>query len=488
MSYSRTKTHIDVPAVGVPPGLFGPWKAAFLWISHSEAFMREGVRKYGQSGTTFKISTPARWIVFITNRDIMREIKNDSDALSFHAASQERLSAKYIFSQDLYVNPYHLDLISKKLTQKLTTVIPEVLEEITMAFEENVKIGSEWTAIDNYNIMLKSISRTTSKIFVGLPLCRKQDYLDKVVKFATLASKGGQTIDMFPNILKPVASWFVMDNGAAMRKIMDDVGPIFVERKRMMEEWGDDWTDRPNDAVQWILELAPPNSSIESMCVRIMFLSFAAIHTSSMSITQVLLDLGAHPEFQEPLKEEIESVLQEFGGWSKQALTKMKKLDSCMRESQRMNGVVIASVMRKAMTSQTLSDGTFLPKGTWVIVPTSALHHSEILYENPLEFDPFRYSRMREQPGHEAKHQLVSVDENNLGFGIGNHACPGRFFAANELKILLAYIVCNYEFKIPTNERPTNEFYGISCIPDVKTPLLFRERPGRDESPVHFFK
>jgi hypothetical protein len=58
------------------------------------------------------------------------------------------------------------------------------------------------------------------------------------------------------------------------------------------------------------------------------------------AITHVLLDLAAHPEYQEPLREEVESVLQEFGGWSKQALTKMKKTDSILRESQRMNGAV----------------------------------------------------------------------------------------------------------------------------------------------------
>jgi cytochrome P450 len=58
------------------------------------------------------------------------------------------------------------------------------------------------------------------------------------------------------------------------------------------------------------------------------------------AITHVLLDLAAHPEYQEPLREEVESVLQEFGGWSKQALTKMKKTNSVLRESQRMNGAV----------------------------------------------------------------------------------------------------------------------------------------------------
>ncbi|KII83967.1 hypothetical protein PLICRDRAFT_179995 [Plicaturopsis crispa FD-325 SS-3] len=487
VSYARHKTHINAPTVGVPPGIFGPWKASFLWMSHSEAFLREGVQKYLQSGTTFKISTPSRWLVLVTSRALIQEIKNDTSELSFHAAHQERLSLRYTFSQELYDNKYHLDIISKKLTHKLTTVIPEVLEEIAMALEENMNVNSEWTLIDNYDIMLKTISRTANKIFIGLPLCRKQDYLDAVVEFATRAATSSQTIDTFPDLLKPAVAWLITDNGAAFRAIVTDVGPLFVERKRTMEELGDRWAETPNDAIQWILDLAPPDSSIESMCMRILFLNFAAIHTSSMSITHVLLDLGAHPEFQEPLRQEIESVLREFGGWSKQALTKMKKMDSCIRESQRLNAIEIAPMIRKATKSQTLSDGTFLPKGTWVAVPASALHHSEHLYENPFVFDPFRYSRMREHPGQEAKHQLVNVDENNLGFGFGNHACPGRFFAANALKILLASIICNYDFKTSTNGRPENTYSGQSCFPDISKSLLFRERPDRVQSSANVF-
>lgn len=94
-----------------------------------------------------------------------------------------------------------------------------------------------------------------------------------------------------------------------------------------------------NDAVKWVLEATPPGTSLYELCIRILYLDFSAIHTSSMSITQALHDLAAHPEFQDPIRDEIESVLREFGGWTKQALTKMKKLDSSLKESQRLHPV-----------------------------------------------------------------------------------------------------------------------------------------------------
>ena len=38
--------------------------------------------------------------------------------------------------------PYHIEIISKKLTHRLTNIIPTVVEEITLAFDENAKVGS----------------------------------------------------------------------------------------------------------------------------------------------------------------------------------------------------------------------------------------------------------------------------------------------------------------------------------------------------------
>lgn len=115
-----------------------------------------------------------------------------------------------------------------------------------------------------------------------------------------------------------------------------------------------------NDAIQWIVEAAPPGTTIEDMCVRILFLNFAGIHTTSIVIspsffspqcpkvgltgsaqvvTQVIYDLAAHPEFQDPLRQEVEMVIAESGGWTMPALAKMKKIDSVLRETQRLSGV-----------------------------------------------------------------------------------------------------------------------------------------------------
>jgi hypothetical protein len=53
----------------------------------------------------------------------------------------------------------------------------------------------------------------------------------------------------------------------------------------------------------------------------------------------MLYELGDHPEYIEPLRQEMRQVLAEEGGWGKRTFNKLQKLDSFMKEAQRPNNV-----------------------------------------------------------------------------------------------------------------------------------------------------
>ena len=54
---------------------------------------------------------------------------------------------------------------------------------------------------------------------------------------------------------------------------------------------------------------------------------------------------------------------------------------------------------------------------------------------------------------------------------------PGRFFAANQLKAILAHIVVNYDLKIGGDgKRPENIYFAANMIPNPKGEILFRKR------------
>ena len=57
---------------------------------------------------------------------------------------------------------------------------------------------------------------------------------------------------------------------------------------------------------------------------------------------------------------------------------------------------------------------------------------------------------------------------------------PGRFFATNELKSILAYLVLNYDIKLEDGitSVPKNLELGTTVMPDPNAKILLRRRQG----------
>ena len=127
------------------------------------------------------------------------------------------------------------------------------------------------------------------------------------------------------------------------------------------------------------------------------------------------------------------------------------------------------------MNDFTFSDGTTIPRGTTVCVSTLNAHFNNKLYEDPLKFNGFRFSDTRE--GSAKKVGMVSSSQDHLPFGLGRHVCPGRYFAACELKLMFAHIVMTYDVKLEIEgARPEDMWVMIACIPNLNANVLFRKR------------
>ena len=132
-------------------------------------------------------------------------------------------------------------------------------------------------------------------------------------------------------------------------------------------------------------------------------------------------------------------------------------------------------ITRVAVNDFTFSDGTTIPRGTSVSVSAHNAHYNDKIYEDPLRFDGFRFSKMRE--GSAKKVGMVSSSQDHLSFGHGRHVCPGRYFAACELKLMFAHIVMTYDVKLEIEGvRPPDMWVMTSCVPNPNANVLFRKR------------
>jgi len=217
-------------------------------------------------------------------------------------------------------------------------------------------------------------------------------------------------------------------------------------------------------------------------------------------LTQALFYLALLPEYLAPLREEVEETT-ECEGWTKAALDKMHKMDSFIKESQRLHPptncktCLIQCTMiqiltmwttgvmtRRALADYTFSDGTKIPAGSTLSVSTTHGHLNPETYEDPMKFDGFRFIKMKEHAEAEGltdrKFDMVTTSLQSLAFGHGRHVCPGRFFAAAEIKMMLAYIIITYDTKLARDVRPPDLFLFHLCIPNPTAEILFRRRSG----------
>ncbi|KAF2186298.1 cytochrome P450 [Zopfia rhizophila CBS 207.26] len=199
----------------------------------------------------------------------------------------------------------------------------------------------------------------------------------------------------------------------------------------------------------------------------------------STTVMQCLIDVSVYNQYVPELREEISRVLEASGGVvTKQSLQQMFKLDSFIKETQRLNAPDLMSFQRKVQAPLTLSNGVLIPKGARLMLPTGAINMDAQIFEGPEHFDGLRFYKKRlESEESRNKYQLVTVGKTDLAWGYGRHACPGRFIADVTIKLIMIEFLMKYDMKRPeSGARPKNiEFEGV-LTPDPDWELLFKCR------------
>lgn len=75
-----------------------------------------------------------------------------------------------------------------------------------------------------------------------------------------------------------------------------------------------------------------------------------------------------------------------------------------------------------------------------------------------------------------------------MNANLPNIYSPGRFFAAAESKIILAYLIYKYEYKFLNRKRPGDKVFSFLCSPDFDAEILIRRRSDINESVVHMME
>ncbi|KAJ0122177.1 Dihydromonacolin L monooxygenase LovA 6 [Diaporthe amygdali] len=363
----------------------------------------------------------------------------------------------------------------------LAKITKPLADETALAIPASFGESKEWHSLPLRDTILTCIARISSRVFLGEELCRNEAWLKISREYATTVFPATDILRVYPaGIVRSIAARVLPICRAAQAQVAEArsiLQPVLDRRAAAKAAAAADGKALEfNDAIDWFENAATKAKAKYDPAAMQLFLSIVAIHTTSDLMSQIMTDLAAHPEIIDDLRKEIKDVLSD-GGWKKTTLTNMKLLDSVIKESQRLKPIQLATMQRKARADVKLSNGTFIPKGGFLAVSTHH-HWDDATYPNANEWDGYRFYKMRHsgEPGKENTSQLVATTAEHLGFGHGIHACPGRFFAANEVKIALVFTLLNYDWRLPEGVKPKIDEFGVALTTDATVQVLVRKR------------
>lgn len=192
----------------------------------------------------------------------------------------------------------------------------------------------------------------SARIFIGYPTCRNPDWLRLSVDYSVDTFLTAFTLRMFPPWTHAVVAQLIPARYRMKRHLATGrriIKPLIEKHADIAVKGGQRDNMQDDSLLDWMLDNATEQEkALPEMSNRQCILTLASIHTTSMSVTNLLYDLCENPENFPLLREEIDEVYTELGQLgenpkvtSKLWLSKLEKLDSCFIESQRVNPVVL---------------------------------------------------------------------------------------------------------------------------------------------------
>ncbi|KAF7857170.1 hypothetical protein EAF04_009411 [Stromatinia cepivora] len=490
---------LDFPIVG------NPGDANF------EAALIEGSAKYPNTPYILP-NDPPLVVLPMSTHDEVRNLPENK--VSFMQDLSHAFFGKYTgIGED---TPPLVKAVKTDLTRHVASTVDALQDEVRYALDEEFGTCENWTKIVLMEKLLKVVALLSGRIFVGRPLSRSEEWIKTSIDYTVDCVKARDEVLKYPALVRNIAVAFLPEirkvkqhkSRAAelLRPVIEECMRRFKDGKEAGKESGDEFDENQGTFISWLLKWTDEKSRDNRSVLEQnqLTLSFAAIHTTSMATGHVLFDLASHPEFIAPLREEIEQVIAEDGyevdgngsqNLKKQSFTKLKKLDSFLKESQRCNPPFLVTNLRQTTSPLYLSTGHTIPKASRICYDAVTInisgpdlspipHDPSVIapFDPPSTFSPFRWSSLRATPGNESKFQFVTTSKQSMNFGHGSHACPGRFFAGLEIKVVVVELLRHWDIRLVGDEegrggeRPKNYVYDINVTPDPTGQLEFRRR------------
>ncbi|KAL4925061.1 cytochrome P450 [Aspergillus undulatus] len=462
----------SLPTIGLRGQRFPfPWARATLSsLLKTKEWAIAGYQAHSESDQPFILPSLDRGpVVILPLKQVKPTYGLPETIVDAHNTQNETIQTKWtIWDQEIAENSkLHINVIRNQMTRNLGHLVPVLAGEIAFALKRSWGAGTQWKELVIWDSCLEMIAGAGNAAFCGYPLCRDAQFLEGVKQHGLSVFAGATVINAAPKPFKHLVGGAVRllcyyYSQRAARRCLPLVKERLEHTARLRLDTAYPW-DPPKDALQWIIDECytsgqPQQLAPERVAQRLLLLNVISLHSTSFTLQNVILDLASTDPSAgviDALREECRSVLQESGSssWTYEAVKKLRLVDSAVRESMRLTPFANVGLPRTVVHPDGVllqeSSNIRLPQGTMLALPLGPIQRDAALYPDPEVFDVSRFAR-----GHKPRSALA-LDEGFLGFGFGQHACPGRFFALNEVKLVVAQMLLHYDIEhIP--KRPAS--------------------------------
>ncbi|THU89236.1 cytochrome P450 [Dendrothele bispora CBS 962.96] len=473
-SWRRTTAHI--PCYGLP-GLKGYFLTALKYTFDSVECMKAACAEFPHR--PFFMPTLINGPILVVGSDYIDFLRTSTDRVfSANAARYEMNQLNWTLDPHQLKNPYGIGVLQRETSKELDKYLPGIVGEIELTLDDGLRTSNvaDDVEIDLFPSMTDMIARIVNRTLVGQELCRNTRYRRAVVHYASTFVFYSMVLKLFPDFMKALVYNVLSIMFGGKREPAKHLLTFLKNYTSSGEE------ENPTMIAALLKESG--QSDPQQLVMPLIALNFGSIHTTSIVCTQTLFELAVmSPSDVKLIRDEIEEVFSRHNGeWTKSALSSCLRLDSLLREIGRLYGVTIFSSERYTIQDGILPGKVIVPRGTMLSVPNLTVHMDPKIYPDPEKFDAFRFYDFKKNTnadGKEPKHDLTTIDSNHyLLFGLGRHACAGRYFAAAVIKLVVIYVLRHYDVRLPKcyKERPQNLIFNGVIVPDRKGRLQFVRR------------
>ncbi|XP_044497856.1 cytochrome P450 87A3-like [Mangifera indica] len=198
-----------------------------------------------------------------------------------------------------------------------------------------------------------------------------------------------------------------------------------------------------NDFLDRVIEEVEKENAFldDGVAINMLFLLlFGAFESTSEAITLLTKFISDHPRVLEELMKEHEAILKgradENSGLTWEEYKSMTFTHMVINETVRLAN--IAPVIFRKVGKDAEIKGYTIPKGWIVMVAPAVVHLNPEKYENPLEFNPWRWKGQ----------DLHSGSKTFMAWGSGTRLCVGADFAKLQIAIFLHHFVSRYRWTV----------------------------------------